>query len=517
MNKVTVVVDEATWISPTEIAALARHSGEIVLTDTVWRRLAASRKVVERALQAGEVIYGLTTGIGAHKAGTLSFTANQDFNCQLWQEQATSVETTKASREDVRAMVSTRIVMFAHGFSGVHPELIKALLALFNAKITPCIHRFGSVGCADLTQLAELGLVLMGESQVCYQGQQMSSSKALAKAGLSPYKPHPKDGLGLIDSNAYGVGLGTLVVSEANAFIRFAEVVAATSLVGFQGNLSIIEPIIEQAHPQAGQNKSAAHLRAVLNWNHFRRTYSPRDIQDPLSFRCIPQICGAARAVEEFTNTVLTTELNGSNTNPLVDYASGKILSNGNFDTTLLSLSFDGLRQGLASLLDASAQRLNKLHWSEFTDLPIGLAEHSGEHQGLEMLNLDHLGGAMIGEIRFLAEPVNLHFRGQLNQGVEDRASLLPLSVRRTHELLHFGWSLLAIEAFAAAWAIRRRQCTVPIILERLLRWMENIIPVGPSNLRPLNLTLLAKEMRRATIEPKPLFRELIGQDPNLL
>jgi histidine ammonia-lyase len=233
-------------------------------------------------------------------------------------------------------------------------------------------------------------------------------------------------------------------------------VAAALSLEGFGANLSILHPAVARARPHPGQVAASAGLRELLAASPLWNAAGPRNLQDPLSFRCVPQTHGALHDVVSDAWSKLSLELNSACDNPLVVIEEGIIVSNGNFDVTVLAIAFDSVRIALTSTARMSAERVQKHLWSAFSDLTTYLATGGAAFGGLRAVG--RRCAALAAEARDLANPVSVNYSAQLAEGIEDHGNLAPLAVRRTHELVSLCHALVAEELVVAAEAVDLRQ-----------------------------------------------------------
>jgi histidine ammonia-lyase len=223
-------------------------------------------------------------------------------------------------------------------------------------------------------------------------------------------------------------------------------------------------------------------LREVLAASRLWQAGEARFLQDPLSFRCIPQIHGAAEAAYDFAHGIFEAELSAACDNPLIDAATGVFLSHGNMETSACCLAMDTLRQALAKVIEASGQRIHKIQWPGFTGLPTSLAVEPGAIGGVQFLNFGHLAGANVGAVRQAAFPALLNYSGQLDDGVEDVAGNAPQSVAETVRSLAPAWNVLTLEVACAVWAVHRRDVPIEALgkgLQPLARDILALLPIG--------------------------------------
>jgi histidine ammonia-lyase len=437
-----------------DVLAVARGRARVNLDATALLRVRAARDVVDRVLASGEAVYGLNTGLGSlarhhiplEEIGAFSFATVADQVASYGRPLATDV---------VRAMIASRVNGMLKAGVGVRRELIELLVALLNLGIHPIVRMVGSVGQGDLSEMADIGKVLIGRGWAEYQGERMRGAEALARAGLEPIALGPKEALGLISSNGVTMGRGTLVLIDAADLIESMQIAAALSFEAFAANLSVIHPAAGRARPHSGMQTAMSRLRELLEDSDLWRPGAARNLQDPLSIRCVPQTHGAVYDALSVARGLMETELNSAADNPLVLVDEGAIVSVGNFDVTSLAMVFDYIRIGIAHAAQVANERVQKLLWQHFSGLPTGLAQHEGTTGGLRPLGRSF--AALASEARFLANPVSLDYRGQLAEGVEDHASMAPLAVSTTSTLVSLAHRLVALELMIAAQAIDLR------------------------------------------------------------
>ncbi len=437
-----------------DVLAVARARARVELDPAALVRVRAARDVVDRVLASGESVYGLNTGLGSlsrhriplEEIGAFSFATVADQVSSYGRPLPTDV---------VRAMMASRVNGMLKAGVGVTRELIELLVALLNADVHPIVRMVGSVGQGDLSEMADIGKVLIGRGWAEYQGETLPGDEALRRAGLRPIALGPKEALGLIAANGVTMGRGSLVLVDAADLIESMQIAAALSMEAFAANLSIIHPAADRARPHSGQSTASARLRELLEDSELWRPGAARNLQDPLSIRCVPQTQGAVYDAISVARGMMEIELNSAGDNPLVLVDEGAIVSVGNFDVTSLALAFDQLRLGIAHASQVANERVQKLLWRHFSGLPTGLARQDGPTGGLRPLGRSFAAAA--SEARFLANPVSLDYRGQLAEGIEDHASMAPLAVSVTSSLVSLAHRLVALELIIAAQGVDLR------------------------------------------------------------
>jgi histidine ammonia-lyase len=430
-----------------EVHSVAVLGARIVASEDVLDRVRRSRAAVERALIRGRKIYGLNTYVGHLRDREIAPDDLIDYQHQLVAMHARGIGDPMAEN-DVRALMLARIAGMSRGGSGAHPDIFATLIQMLNAGVHPIVPQGGSVGASDLTQMAAVGMVLIGRGDATYRGDTLTGREALKRAGIPPCPLRPKDGLALISANGMSIGTGALAIVDLEKLSGIADAVACLSLEAIGGNLEPFREEVAAAKPFAGQVAAAAHMRACLAGSYLEERRDEASVQDPLSFRVIPQVHGAMREYIAFARRVVEVELNSSGDNPMVSLERDELISNGNFDPVVLGLSFESLRLALAHVAMLSERRINRLR---FHGIPAGrMADWRKRfpfrpYQGPSV----HSAAALLAEIKHLANPVTLAST-LVNPDAEDHSTLAPQSVTLTRSILNRLQTLLAIEAVMA-------------------------------------------------------------------
>jgi histidine ammonia-lyase len=415
------------------------------LTESSRERIADGRRVVDGVLASGRAVYGLTTGVGHGKDVRVPDEALIGQQYMIVRTHSGGFGPTLPT-DVTRAAMAVRLVGLTRGGSGASPAVADSLVEMLNAGVHPLLPRTSSVGAADIGAMALIAQVAIGAGRAEYRGELLGGGEALARAGIPPLVLQAKDGLALVSANGVSVGQGALVAERAGALADVAETVAALSMEAIRGNPSIALPVVAEGKPFPGLVESCRQLRAALEGSYLWATDAPASVQDPLSFRVVPQVHGAFRDVTSFAAHAVETELNARADNPLVSPSDGTLVSNGNFHPVLLAIGFDALRVAIAHVGQLSDRRLGHL-WSAFFAAMPASGPPSSDLPGM---HLRYPAAAAYGELRQLATPVSLDV-GVLDQGVEDHATAAPLSVRKTDEALDLLADLLTVELLLAA------------------------------------------------------------------
>ena len=436
-------------LSVADVERVAYEALPVAAHPDTRSRIAQARTVVEYWSRQTVPIYGLNTSLGALKDLVISPAELSQFQRNILLSHAVGVGSTY-SEAIVRAMLLVRLNGMARGGSGVQLAIFDTLLAMLNAGIHPVVHAGGSIGMGDPSPLAELALPLIGEGQVVYQGRQMAAVEALAQIGLAPLELGPKDAMGMINTNSLSIGHGALLLAEVRRLLDSANLVAALSLEGFQGNTSPLDARTHAARPLGGQAVAAARQRHYLRGSSLWLR-AGRAVQDPLSFRCSTQVHGAVADALTYVWQQLEIELNSASDTPLVLPETNEIVVTGNFHVAGLATAYDMLAIALGHLAGNATSRMLRMMAPNLTGLPAQLAARPGIQIGFGMLQKTIC--ALNEQVRVQATPTSLSFI-PVASGIEDVATHLPLGIHRIEQSMAACWRILAIEMLAAAQAV---------------------------------------------------------------
>ena len=470
-----------------KIAELSRRYGPVDLSPAAWERVAASRAIVERHLASGAAIYGTNTGVGSQKDVAVADRELAEFGNRMIVSEATDFPGPPASDPAVRACLVVLINNLASGRTGVRAELVGRLLQLYAAARMPTVRDDTSYGTADLTPLSQLSLAVLG-----------GSLDERAPILETRFDLAPKESVSLIDNNSFALGSGALILAEIERLLGAFDLAAATALEGFRGGLKAhTESAAGRAAP--GQARCRRNLLRALAGSQLHQPEQARFLQDPLSFRGITQIHGAAYEAWDWARSQFEAEINGAVDNPLVDLASGELVTSSSMVSLLPALSLDALRQALAKVAIQSMERALKLQSPPFSGLPVGLAAEGAPDGGVLSLVLNYIGSARMGSLMAAAAPVFLHYIGHTADGVEDVTSLLPLSVSQTKTVIDRAWEAAALEMAIAVWAIARRGIASSDLGEGAQQVYESLLPllhIGEEGKRVFNMRQIVATVR---------------------
>lgn len=450
MSGGTVVIGDGP-LTIDALTAIARGRCPVALSKAAQDRIAASRAVIEKAIAEDKPVYGLTTGLGAGVDTRLSPDDLAAFQRRVAFARAVGVGG-EMPAEEVRAMMVARIAGMSVGQTGVSLAVPQALADALNAGFHPIVPSLGSVGAADLAPLAHMALALLGDGEAEYRGERLGGGEALRRAGLQPVPIGPKDGHALVVANAASTGRGALALADVRLALDTLDRAAALSMEAFGANISPLAEAVNAARPAPGQLEAARTIYALFAGGPLGENKASRRVQDPLSFRCVAPVHGAARTVYVEAEAMVLLELNHSGDNPVI--VDGQLKSNGNFDMTGFTLRFEALSQALSHVATISAQRALKLMSPAYSDQPRFLTPMGQSRTGFA--TLQKVISALEGEIRARAQPATLALLHAAD-GVEDHAANAPAAVTKLAEAAERLLYLAACEMVVAAQSLDLR------------------------------------------------------------
>jgi histidine ammonia-lyase len=438
-------------LTPADVVKIARGWAEARIGASARERNATAERLVRDLLDRGDLVYGVTTGVGVLRSAPTPREDPGDFQWRLLRSHAGGGGA-PLTVEVVRAAMAVRANQLGAGGAGVGEALLDALEALLREGVTPFVREIGSLGTADLTALAEIALALGGEGE-CWVGDEVvGADEALAAHGLRPIQYGPRDGIGFMSSNAVSIGQAALVFHDARRLLESALRVAALSFAATGADLAVLDPRVHAARPHHGQVEVARRLRGLLGEAHGRPPGAA--IHDSFVFRCVPQVDGMLLEGLDRLAGVLAIELNVAGENALMLPLDGVALPNGNFHAGVLTLALDSLRGAMAQSASLVAARVSALLDPEVTGLTPELARDPGPDSGAMIL--EYSAHAAAAEVRSLAATVASQTTS-VQSGIESHANFAGHSARRTSDSLARMAVAVSAELVLAVRALRLR------------------------------------------------------------
>jgi histidine ammonia-lyase len=434
------------------LEAVALRGRTIVIAPEARARVEAARRVVDEAVAAGRVVYGVTTGFGNFADVHIPHDRLRELQLNLIRSHAAGVGE-PLCEADTRGLMLLRANVLAKGYSGVRPATLDLLVAMINRRVHPVVPSQGSVGASgDLAPLAHLALALVGEGDVRFDGRRVTAAEALDAAGLAPVTLEAKEGLALINGTQLMTAVGGLALAEALRLARAADVTGALTLDVLKGTDVAFDERIHAARPHPGQSASAKNLRVLLVGSAVRESH--RDcgkVQDAYSLRCIPQVHGAVRDALAYAERTFAIELNAATDNPMVFAESGEMLSGGNFHGEPVAMAADMLAIAVAELGAISERRIERLVNPTLSDLPAFLAREGGLQSGLMLAHVT--AAALASENKSLAHPASVDSI-PTSANKEDHVSMGVTAAHKAARAVANSRRILAVELLAAAQAL---------------------------------------------------------------
>lgn len=464
------------------IAAVAAGERKVAIAPAAQARVAAGFDAVMAAARGGMQVYGLTTGVGWNKDhaalvrdGALDpdlLAASRRFNIGTLRAHAAGVGPWLPDAA-VRAAMLLRLNLLLGGAGGVQPAVAAQYAAFLNAGLVPLVPARGSIGEADILQSSHIGLALAGEWQVRYRGEILPTADALRRTRLAPVELVGKDFLAIIGDNSLTVARAALALHAARGWLRHEITVFALSLEGLDGNVAPFLPASVAARPRPGFVAVAELLRADLAGSQLFDADPSRPLQDPLSFRTLPQVLGNAWQALDAAEAEIAFESAHGGDNPQVVLDAGDlatqgsqaagyrvpgtraaIVPSGNFEALPLVAALERVALALAQVSNSVASTVYRFENPAITRLPRFLTAPGNPGHGFGAVQKSV--AALAAEIRSLALPVSLD-EATLAGNIEDKTSNAPLAVQRLEQLVDALFPLASLQLLHAAQAVELR------------------------------------------------------------
>lgn len=432
-----------------------RPGAVVALSNDGLARMASARALIDAAIQDGHPVYGVTTGLGSRATEALPADRLADFSLETLNGRAQSTGSTLPP-ETVRGAMLARMNSFLLGASGAHPEIARHMAAVFNAGLTPRVREFGSIGAADLLLGAEMGRAVLGLGGMLNNA---NAGDALRNHDLTPPALGPRDGLALANHACFSAAEAALAALRALRSLRASRAAIALSILGFQGNVTPLDPAVLALKGHDADHAVATDILARLDGADIIDPSNARRLQDPVSLRNAVQSLGAAEIAAAPLRATIEAEINGSSDNPAVLIEDGRILSTGNYFTPHLTLACDTMGRGLASVGVMIVARLAKHCAARLSDLPGYLADPEEGSNGFAPLL--KLAEGLLAELQHAATPI-APWPSVNADGVEDGLTLSFHAARRLRRATEAFSTLLSLEFIVAAQAVDLRKAVLP-------------------------------------------------------
>lgn len=451
------------FFSLDDVLKILRQPNKAKLDDKARQQILKSQQNVREIVESDRTVYGINTGFGPLCDVKISESETAQLQHNLIISHAVGVGQ-PLSKDLSKLMMITKIHALSKGFSGVSQEVIERLLVMLEKDIIPVIPEQGSVGASgDLAPLSHMVLPLLGLGKV-WQGKEIrDAAQILQEHGLKPLTLGPKEGLGLINGTQFILAHAILGLEKMDYLLDLADLAAAMSLEAYLGNASPFKKELHEIRPFKGSKKVAARMHKILKKTDLERDEEYYRVQDPYSFRCVPQVHGASRNAFYHLRDLTEIELNSVTDNPIVLSAEESI-SGGNFHGQLLALPLDYATFAAAELGNISDRRSYLLLEGKF-GLPRLLTESSGLNSGFMIPQ--YTSAALVTENKTLCFPASAD-SVPTSLGQEDHVSMGSISGRKFHRVLDNLVNIFAVELMFAAQGLefRRPSKSSPLIEE---------------------------------------------------
>jgi histidine ammonia-lyase len=419
--------------------------------------IAESHALVDELLATGEPIYGVNTGFGKLAKARIADADLKRLQVNLVRSHAAGTGAPLAP-EIVRLILVLKVKSLSRGHSGIAPATLDLLAAMVAHDVLPVIPSQGSVGASgDLAPLAHLALVAIGEGEALVAGVPMGGAAALAHVGLEPVVLGPKEGLALLNGTQVSTAIALAALIGAERVMQAAIVAGALSTDAIKGSDTPFDPRIHALRPHPGQVQLAAHYRRLLAGSEIRASHLVGDdkVQDPYSFRCQPQVMGAALDILVTAAASLMIEANAVSDNPLLFAEHRAVLSGGNFHAEPVAFAADMMALAIAEIGAIAERRVAELTDTTMSELPAFLVAEPGLNSGYMIAHVT--AAALVAENRMLSHPASTDsLPTSANQ--EDHVSMATHGALRLHRMLANTEAVIAIELMAAAEGIDFRR-----------------------------------------------------------
>jgi histidine ammonia-lyase len=426
----------------------------IALSEEAKVNIQKCREYLDAKMSGNEkAIYGINTGFGSLYNVKISNENLSQLQSNLVKSHACGTGD-EVPEEIVKIMLLLKIQSLSYGHSGVQLQTVERLVDFYNNDILPVIYTQGSLGASgDLAPLAHLSLPLLGEGEVNYEGFRQPSSKVLEKLGWQPIVLQSKEGLALLNGTQFMSAYGSYILLKAMKYSYLADVISAISLEGFDGRIEPFNELIHYIRPHKGQIVTAKRMTELLEDSEII-AQEKQHVQDPYSFRCIPQVHGASKDTIDYVKKVFKTEINSVTDNPNIFVGEDVIISGGNFHGQPLAMALDFLAIALSELGSISERRTYQLI-SGLRGLPAFLVDNPGLNSGFMIPQ--YTAASIASQNKQLATPASIDSIVSSN-GQEDHVSMGANAATKCLKVMENLERILAIELMNASQAIEFRR-----------------------------------------------------------
>ncbi len=445
-----------TQLTIEKLVDIARFGKKIELHSDAIGRINTCRTMLEKKIQAGEIVYGVNTGIGEFSEVVLDDDQIQDFQKYLIYNHAAGIGD-PAPIEYVRGAMAGRINVHSKGRSGCRLEITQTMVEMLNKGVTPFVCQKGSVGASgDLAPMSQIALLMLGEGQAYYKGELLDGKIAMERAGIPIPGLMARDGLAIINGSNVLTAMSAILIYDTNRWYKQAEIACAMSLEALKANMKPYLPKLHEVRGFPGAIRSAKAIRKLVENGDLAENKIQFKVQDAYSMRSTPQVIGAAHDALVYARTQVEIELNGVGDNPIFFPEDNTQISGANFQGTPVSLPMDLIGVSITMVSVLSERRMNRLNNPALNvGLPAFLTKGAGMFSG--MMLSQYTADTQIVEQRILSMPASIQsIPAAADQ--EDFVSMGMNTAIKNFQILDNAYGILGIELMAAAQALDFRE-----------------------------------------------------------
>ncbi len=442
------------WLHFSQVKNLLAHNQDVSITFDAHDKIIACRAYLDQKMaQKDKNYYGINTGFGFLQNIAIDDSQIEQLQYNLIVSHACGLGE-QVPEPIVKLMLMLKIKSLSYGHSGVQIETVKRLLEMYNNRVLPVIYTQGSLGASgDLSPLSHLSLPLLGLGEVTIDGVTHQTASIMERYNWSPIKLQSKEGLALINGTQFMSAYGMYCLQKAEHLIEMAQLIAALSFDAFNCTTEPLSPQIHSIRAHEGQVLTAKKLREYLAGSSIAAS-AGKQIQDPYSFRCIPQVHGATIGAFNHVLDVFMREINSVTDNPNIFPDEDLILSGGNFHGQPLAIALDYLAIAMSELANISERRTYQL-LSGQRELPLFLVKDPGLHSGFMIPQYTAAG--IVSENKQLCTPASVDSISSSNNQ-EDHVSMGANAATKCLRVIDNVEKVLAIELLSAAQALEFRR-----------------------------------------------------------
>src|SRR5688572_12574666 len=474
MSKNTIHYISSKELTLKDLAMINEGKVTIELSDEAKTKIERCREYLDQKLkESNHPIYGINTGFGSLYNKHIPYGQLEKLQENLVKSHACGTGPV-VPQEIVRLMLFLKAQSLSYGYSGVQVSTVQRLAKMFNEDILPVIYEMGSLGASgDLAPLAHLALPLIGLGEVVYQENKFSGEAINQKLQWTPLMLEAKEGLALLNGTQFMSAYGVWCTLQAHRLRNLANIIGALSLDAFDGRIDPFLPKVNDIRPQPGQVQTAKDIVRILHGSELIGQ-TKKHVQDPYSFRCMPQVHGASADAIDYITNVFIVEVNSVTDNPNVFPEEDIIISAGNFHGQALAVALDFLSIALAELGSISERRTYQLI-AGVRDLPNYLVANPGINSGLMIPQ--YTAASLVSQNKQLCTPASVDSIVSSN-GQEDHVSMGANAATKAYRIVNNLYSILAIELLTAAQALAfRRPLHSSPYLEKLVDTFRQSVP----------------------------------------